>query len=214
MGVDHGLQGRNNKKGQEKRFRKAKRIKAIAMAALTGGKKKEIVFNEASRVEFLTGFRKRKSERRQFGLAMQVLKEKKQLADSRKARRGHVDSDDSDNEDNQNLNDQDTIKILPQDSSVIQTSFTDNQTNQMFGGSVSVTVNSGIENPEAFESNTELNPRKNKKELNKFEKAMKAAKVRMQQNTINSKKKKLMAKIQEQKPNDRKNQWKTKRKKA
>lgn len=68
-------------------LQKALKQKAIAQAALTGGKKREVIFDEESRVEFLTGFRKRKQERRKFGLAMQVMKEKKGLREMRKIRR-------------------------------------------------------------------------------------------------------------------------------
>jgi len=69
-GVDHGLGGRDNKKSQEKRAKKAARQAVKARAALQGGKKKELIFDEAARKEWLTGFRKRKQERRKFGLAV------------------------------------------------------------------------------------------------------------------------------------------------
>ena len=68
MAIDHGLGGRDGKKSKERRAKKALKQKMTAQAALTGGKKREIVFNEESRVEFLTGFRKRKQDRRKFGL--------------------------------------------------------------------------------------------------------------------------------------------------
>ena len=35
-------------------------------------KKREVVFSEDSRVDYLTGFRQRKKDRRQYGIAMQV----------------------------------------------------------------------------------------------------------------------------------------------
>ena len=49
------------------------RQKAIAQAAITGGKKREVVFDEEARFEYLTGFRKRKQERRKFGLGEHYL---------------------------------------------------------------------------------------------------------------------------------------------
>jgi hypothetical protein len=73
MGVDHGLGGRDNKKSREKRdkrFRK-KEAKAKMITALPV-KKREVVFSEDSRVDYLTGFRQRKKDRRQYGIAMQV----------------------------------------------------------------------------------------------------------------------------------------------
>lgn len=72
MGIDHGLGGKDNKKSQQKREKRAVKNKSIAMKALTGGKKKEVIFNESARVEWLTGFGKRKQERRKYGLAMEV----------------------------------------------------------------------------------------------------------------------------------------------
>lgn len=73
MGVDHGLGGRDNKKGKEKREKrfKKKESKAKIMTAMPL-KKREVVFNEDSRLDYLTGFRQRKKERRQYGIAMQV----------------------------------------------------------------------------------------------------------------------------------------------
>ena len=73
MGVDHGLGGRDNKKSREKRdkrFRK-KESKAKMFTAMPA-KKKEVVFDESSRLDYLTGFRQRKKDRRQYGIAMQV----------------------------------------------------------------------------------------------------------------------------------------------
>ena len=91
MGVDHGLGGRDNKKSQEKREKRFK--KKLQKSKLFSGEKKKmkneeeedkrrkknkvsLVFDENAREEFLTGFRKRKKERRQFGLAMQVCAHK------------------------------------------------------------------------------------------------------------------------------------------
>ena len=83
MTVDHGLGGKDCKKSRMRREKNSKRLKsqarAVALQASLSeegmapqGKKGEIVFNEAARVAWLTGFRKRKQERRKYGLAMQV----------------------------------------------------------------------------------------------------------------------------------------------
>jgi hypothetical protein len=72
MTVDHGLGGKDSVKSKEKRAKRAARQKIIARNALTGGKKKSVVFNEESRIEYLTGFRKRKEERRKYGLNLKV----------------------------------------------------------------------------------------------------------------------------------------------
>ena len=85
MAIDHGLQGSNSERSRRRRSIKAKRTKAIARAALN--KKGEVIFNEQSREEYLTGFHKRKQERRKFGVAMQILKDKKATKEKAKERR-------------------------------------------------------------------------------------------------------------------------------
>ena len=72
MPVDHGLGGRDGVKSKERRAKKAKKNKVVAMRALTGGKRKEVIFDEHARTEWLSGFHKRKQERRKYGLAMEV----------------------------------------------------------------------------------------------------------------------------------------------
>ena len=72
MAVDHGLGGKDNLKSKEKRAKRAAKQKKVAQKALVGGKKKSVIFDEKARVEWLGGFRKRKQERRKFGLSMQV----------------------------------------------------------------------------------------------------------------------------------------------
>jgi hypothetical protein len=72
MGIDHGLGGKDNKRSKEKREKRAIKSKKVALKALTGGKKKEVLFDDAARIEWLSGFRKRKLERRKYGLAMEV----------------------------------------------------------------------------------------------------------------------------------------------
>jgi hypothetical protein len=47
-------------------------IDNMFMNLIVGGKKKAVVFNEESRVEYLTGFRHRKLERRKHGLTLKV----------------------------------------------------------------------------------------------------------------------------------------------
>jgi len=74
MGIDHGLGGKDNLKSRQRREKKAKKTKVIAMKALSGGKKREVIFDENARQEYLTGFGKRKQERRKYGLAMEVCK--------------------------------------------------------------------------------------------------------------------------------------------
>lgn len=74
MGVDHGLGGRGSERSKLRREKKARRIKSVAKKLQSEGfvTPKEIKFDENARKEWLTGFRKRKQERRKFGLAMQV----------------------------------------------------------------------------------------------------------------------------------------------
>ena len=49
-GIDHGLGGKDNKRSQEKRAKRAMRQSALAKAALQGGKKREVIFDENARV--------------------------------------------------------------------------------------------------------------------------------------------------------------------
>jgi len=90
MGVDHNLGGRENDKSRYKRHKKANRLKKEILRTVTSEPeilKKEVVFNEDARREWLTGFQKRKTKRRQYGVAMQSLKEKKALKDAQVKRR-------------------------------------------------------------------------------------------------------------------------------
>ena len=74
MAIDHGLGGKETQKNKEKRKKKADKRAALARTALKIGKKgrKEVVFDEDARVKWLTGFGKRKQERRKYGHAMEV----------------------------------------------------------------------------------------------------------------------------------------------
>jgi hypothetical protein len=72
MAIDHGLGGRDNLKSKQRRARRAVKTKKISQKALSGGKRRELIFDENSRTEFLTGFGKRKQLRRKYGYAMEV----------------------------------------------------------------------------------------------------------------------------------------------
>lgn len=208
MGVDHGLGGRDNKKSRQRREKKAKRVKAIAIKALhSGTKKKEVVFDEAARTEWLTGFHKRKQERRKFGLAMQIIKDKKQHKDAIREQRSTLQAasqydrnnnnkpkkDEDDEEDEEDKEgeedgfDYDYMGEDPPTSTAVvvagKTVFTDERTQSMFGGAVTVVVDTGVAD-ELFEQNNPDLPEqgmglinhklaREKKVLNKLEKAMK-----------------------------------------
>ncbi|RYH26035.1 hypothetical protein EON65_14915 [archaeon] len=75
MGIDHGLGGKDTLKSKLRREKRAKRTKNIAKKLQSEDLQrgtKEVKFDDAARVAWLTGFRKRKQERRKYGLAMQV----------------------------------------------------------------------------------------------------------------------------------------------
>jgi hypothetical protein len=152
MAVDHGLGGKDNAKSKERRMRKAKKVSAIAKSALT--KKKEVIFNEEARTEYLTGFRKRKQERRKYGYAMQILHDKNERRERKKEMRQafhsitqeemkkskrDLDYQSEDDGDEEGLSkiDGDTV------GKAVDT-FEDELTQQMFGGAVSVVVDSGV----------------------------------------------------------------------
>jgi hypothetical protein len=74
MAIDHGLGGRDSQKSRQRREKKAKRLKSITKSLSTEGfqNRNEIKFDDAARTAFLTGFHKRKVERRKYGIAMQA----------------------------------------------------------------------------------------------------------------------------------------------
>ena len=96
--------------------------------------------------DFLTGFRKRKQERRKFGLAMQIMKEKKVLKEARKNIRKSktalnaisidtytgIDNNDVDND---MINSEDKIESV---------TFDDDHTRSLFHGGVTVKIGTGI----------------------------------------------------------------------
>lgn len=145
MTVDHGLGGRDNTKSREKRAKRfEKKIQKAKGFLESGKKKKEVIFDENSRVEFLTGFRKRKLERRRFGVAMQYLKEKKARKEARilshsrdesklesENKKEQEEKDDQEGDDEENENE---TKI----------SFNDQHTTNMFGGEVSVEIGTKV----------------------------------------------------------------------
>ena len=153
MAVDHGLGGKDNKKSKEKRAKKHLKTKKIAQAALTGGKKRAVVFDEQSRQDYLTGFHQRKQERRKFGLTMQVLKDKKKRrtakADARNYIKTSTEADEKSNKLNtDNNNDEDNDEEEEEEGEEVNNTkidkeevFTDDFTQNMFGGTVSITIN-------------------------------------------------------------------------
>ena len=164
MGVDHGLGGKESEGSKKKRAKKADRIKASAesrMKIVKGAK--EVVWDESNRIEYLTGFKKRKEERRKFGLAMQVVKEAKARKEAVKVKRaqiikankkeqdkikefqGKISDSESDEEDESGSDgDKDKEKSCKGEEAV----YNDEDTTSMFGGSVSVVVSGDIQDSE------------------------------------------------------------------
>lgn len=218
MAVDHGLGGKDNKKSQMRREKKARRIKAVSAKALQSGtKKKEVAFDEQARVEYLTGFHRRKQERRKFGLAMQILKDKKKhkddLKDQRaavkaasmsqqssdaklsrgeKKRKAAAEAENSDDEyeydhgDDEDDGDADNGEGEGEGEGTIgegELVFEDDTTTSMFGGVVSVVVDSGVADDLDAQNNPDLaaenyrpidhHKQREKKELTRLEKALK-----------------------------------------
>jgi ribosomal RNA-processing protein 17 len=150
MGVDHNLGGRDNDKSRYKRHKKANRLKKEILRTVTSEPeilKKEVIFNEDARREWLTGFQKRKTKRRQYGVAMQSLKDKKALKDAQvKRRQAHKE----------NLADAVGVTVEELDranaaqNAVVEADpdaeavdlYEDEQTRALFGASVAVTVDS------------------------------------------------------------------------
>lgn len=141
-GVDHGIGGRDNVKSKQRRAKKAEKTKKIALAALQGGRKREVIFSETARQEWLTGFSKRKQERRKFGLTMQVEKDKKKHKDEVKTKRQVIRET--------SIKDGEILDIIVEEmkqGELLHTEnidkkliFQDEQTKEMFGDTVTVVV--------------------------------------------------------------------------
>jgi hypothetical protein len=163
MGIDHGLGGRDGVKSKQKREKKAKKTRVIAMKALTGGKKKEVIFDEQARTEWLSGFHKRKQERRKYGLAMEVLKKAKAHKDMLKEHRNIMKDEreekikaksrnvetmnDEDNEEDEEVEDpaaRYSKELLNSSKNKEVSVYEDASTVSMFGSTVSVVVDDGM----------------------------------------------------------------------
>ena len=130
-------------------------------------KKVEVSFNASDRLDYLTGFSKRKKERRAFGLAMQKVKDRQAKVEERKERReaqmekiqdiernkkalrkgltGDVDvDDDGDVSDDNNDGDVDSSQKKKGQHEKELSTFQDEHTTTQFGGLVSVTTTFGI----------------------------------------------------------------------
>lgn len=184
--MDHGLGGKDNKKSQQKREKRAKKNKMVAMRALTGGKKKEVIFDEKARTEWLTGFSKRKQERRKFGLAMEVLKKQKehkefvkeQRVSVKEARGSTNEASDAESEDEEEESQEAKDKDEKEDEGEVQI-YADPSTVSMFGSSVSVVIGTGFEEPEDKPLPKPVVNNKRKQEPSRMEKALKKAKSMM-----------------------------------
>ena len=163
MAIDHGLQGKSRSREEREKRAKQKQRKARKMMALAReqaasnsaaetiqvkGKRGEVLFDEAARVAWMTGFRKRKTERRKIGLAMQIIKDKSKRKGARTERVDAMKSislasnDDEEEYDGDKSYNQD--KCLKDTDK--ETVFMDDQTMNMFGSSVSVIVGTDIAN--------------------------------------------------------------------
>lgn len=195
MGVDHGLGGKDNEKSKQRRAKRAARTKGVAMRALKGrGKKTEVVFDDDARVQWLTGFGKRKQERRKYGLAMEVLKKNKEDHETRKGKKAIIKEAKTVQIDEQIMDDmgmttaEDLVSNAETTAIETTTVFDDENTVGMFGASVEVSIDDNIEsfNANSYEEVSEdeedqIRKEKveKKKELTRFEKALKIAKSKM-----------------------------------
>jgi ribosomal RNA-processing protein 17 len=111
----------------------------------------EIVFDPDARKEHLTGFHKRKQERRRFGLAMQQIKDRKERLEERKERRA-VDQDKLEelglaerDLSEFNIREKRRREAAPDPEREAEcTAYADDATHAMFGGDVTVTTTFGI----------------------------------------------------------------------
>lgn len=187
MGVDHGLGGKESLKNRLKREAKARRNKKVATANIAPSRKNEVVFDDAARTAYLTGFHSRKQSRRKYGIAMQVLKEKKarkELSKELRQVRSTNQEDGAQGEDDDGEDEMGSQESIDGHGERTELTFSDDNTNAMFGGEVSVTIDEGIaveleqfHNPDQANSSSQ---KKRKREPTVFQKALKAAGQRMQ----------------------------------
>jgi hypothetical protein len=144
-GVDHGIGGRDNVKSRQRRAKNAEKTKKLALAALQNGRKREVIFSETARVEWLTGFSKRKLEKRKFGLTMQIEKDKKKHKDEVKSNRQVArETHEKDGEILDVIVEEMKQQELLHNANVAkEMMYQDEQTKLMFGDSVTVVVDRG-----------------------------------------------------------------------
>ena len=159
--------------GLEKRGGGGRHHKGKPSFAPNRHKKVEVTFNASDRLDYLTGFSKRKKERRAFGLAMQKVKDRQAKVDERKDRReaemekiqdiernkkalrkglaGDNDVDGDVSDDNNDSDADETSQKKEQHEKELST-FQDEHTTTQFGGLVSVTTTFGIPDDEDDDS--------------------------------------------------------------
>ena len=103
MAIDHKLEGRRSKDKRTGKWKRQKGVPAPVKATINPKGKAQVLFDEQARSEWLTGFGKRKAERRKFGLAMQILKDKKMKKETLRQIKA-VSNDDNDNNNSININ--------------------------------------------------------------------------------------------------------------
>jgi len=148
MGIDHKLEGRKARDKRTGKWKRQKGVPAPVKPTINVKGKATVVFNEQARNEWLTGFGKRKADRRKYGLAMQIVKDKRTKKDTLRQIRAIATNDDDDDDDtNDILNDihtNNTNDNNDNDNSGSATLFDDDETQGMFGGAVTVVVDTGV----------------------------------------------------------------------
>jgi len=149
MGIDHKLEGRKSKDKRTGKWKRQKGVPAPVKPTINVKGKATIVFNEQARNEWLTGFGKRKADRRKYGLAMQIIKDKRTKKDTLKQIRAIATNDDDDDTNDihdilNNNHTNNTNDNNENDDRGSATLFDDDETQGMFGGAVTVVVDAGV----------------------------------------------------------------------
>ena len=136
------MEGRKSKDKRTGKWKRQKGVPAPVKPVINVKGKATVVFNEQARNEWLTGFGKRKADRRKYGLAMQIIKDKRTKKDTLRQIRA-IASNDDDNT-NDILNDTNDNDNNDNDDRGSATLFDDDETQGMFGGAVTVVVDTGV----------------------------------------------------------------------
>ncbi|OWZ23209.1 hypothetical protein PHMEG_0001922 [Phytophthora megakarya] len=174
----HGATSRQGKRGAVGRAKHGRGTTGMGANPNLRKKSKLVVtFDPDKRKEYLTGFHKRKQERRRFGLDMEAYKVKKRQLEAKKQRREEQkeklaalnlledkEEDEEEEDSDSDASDEET-KLLDGKSVTKVMTFTDDFTQGKFGDVVTVTTSVGDLQSDSDDSGSDLEPSDDENEV-------------------------------------------------